>query len=183
MVDQISDLGFSELESVTLNPQVEELTRRVEEEELSLGVQFLKAFDFVEKGSERKTKEAIDELEKLEGNLDKTVRFLSRIEQQLASFNGVAMTTQEDLDLMADMRALLPGCQLLDKPTWTKEEATSIQQSLNRCSQLTLQQIHQAAARVNRSIEEGTELLQIARKVLDMLHQLHQTFTSNQRSR
>jgi hypothetical protein len=44
-----------------------------------------------------------------------------------------------------------------------------------------MQQISHKSSDVNRAIEEGTELLQIARKILEMYQQFISTVTRNQR--
>lgn len=84
--------------------------------------------------------------------------------------------------LVGEMHTLLDH-KLLEKTVWTRAEAETIKTAMTRHSQIIMQQIQHASSDVNRAIEEGTELLQIARKLLEMIDRLHQTFTSNQRAR
>lgn len=187
MVNQINSVSpFSPTEFLASeSPLVEELTNQALDQGVNLAYLVATTYLKVEQNAQGKTNLKIDELEVHQKKLENITNFLTRIEDQLGNRDTkeVALATQADLDLLAEMRLLLPDSKILKKNTWTREEAGALQQALTRHSQIILQKVSQSSSEVNRAIEEGMELLQIARKCLEMLDRLHNTFTSNQRSR
>jgi hypothetical protein len=188
MATQIGTLSpFSVNEFLTEETKViEELSNQAFGSGVNLAQLIAQTYLRVEQNAQGKTHLKIDVLESHQKKLGITTNFLTRVEAQLSDENikEISLTsTQVDLDLLGEMRQIMGPHQLLNKDTWTRKEAQAIQQALTRDSQVILQQASQSSSEVNRAIEEGMELLQIARKCLEMLDRLHQTFTSNQRSR
>ncbi len=139
-----------------------------------------KTYLMVEEGSNKKSHQKIDELQAQEKKLKSVTDFLSLMEAQLANPDARKVDLADKSSIVEEMHQLCDHV-LLKKSVWTREEAETIRTSLTRHSQVIMQQLSYASSTVNRSIEEGTELLQIARKVLEMCQQLHQTFTRNQK--
>ena len=149
----------------------------------NLGLVITNAFLTVETQSNHKAHEKINQLEALEKKLGTVTNFLSNLESQLANRDTKTISMADHSAAVQEMNTLLGGHKLLEKTSWTRDEAEAIKTALTRHSQIIMQQVHHTSSDVNRAIEEATELLQIVRKCLEMLQQLHQTFTGNQRSR
>jgi hypothetical protein len=152
---------------------------------VNIGQLIAKTYLIVEAHANNKAHLKVDELEAHEKKLKNVTDFLTAIETQLSDNKGtVDLSHPSQRELVEEMSALLNSDKFpKDKTTWTREEADRLKTAFTRHSQILMQQVHHISSDVNREIERGTELLQIARKCLEMLHQLHQTFTSNQRGR
>ena len=137
-------------------------------------------YNSVELASHIKSHAKIDELEKHEKKLKTVTQFLTEIETQLSNPDARVVNMADKSSLVEEMHQLLDH-KLLSKTEWTRAEAETIKTAMTRHSQVIMQQVHHSSSEVNRAIEEGTELLQIARKILEMYQQLITTFTRNQR--
>ncbi len=154
--------------------------KRVENWGENIGKLVVEGYNAVEKASHAKSHIKINELEALEGKLKSVTTFLSKLEAGLANPDAKEVHMTEQSQLVEDMHRICDH-DLLKKTIWTRAEADTIRTALTRHSQIVMQEVHHASSAVNRSIEEGTELLQIVRKILEMCNSLHQSFTSNQR--
>jgi uncharacterized protein (DUF2342 family) len=171
-----TSVGNNQLSSSTL----EEMSERALEQGVNLAQLIAKTYVFVEQVSHQKSHAKIDELEKHEKKLKTVTQFLSGIEAQLANPDAREVNMADKSALVEEMHQLLDH-KLLTKSVWSRSEADTIKTALTRHSQIIMQQVHHSSSEVNRSIEEGTELLQISRKVLEMYQQLISSFTRNQR--
>lgn len=167
------------------SPLVEEISELALEKGVNLAQLIAKTYNLVEQVSHTKSHVKIDELEKHEKKLRAVTEFLSEIENQLTKSKEINMDNDKHKVVIDALREMLDHkVPLLDKNyVWTKDEAELLKTALTRHSQIIMQQVHHSSSQVNRAIEEGTELLQIARKLLEMIDRLHNTFTSNQRGR
>ena len=134
----------------------------------------------VEKDSNVKSHAKIDQLQVEEKKLKTVSTFLTELETHLSNPDAKVINMADKSSLVEEMNKLLDH-KLLTKTEWTRAEAETIRTALTRHSQIIMQQVAQASSEVNRMIENGTELLQIARKILEMYQQRNTTFTRNQR--
>ncbi|MGR3911959.1 MAG: hypothetical protein QRY71_01440 [Candidatus Rhabdochlamydia sp.] len=170
------------LQEPSLPAEKLDFSHQVELKEANLGQLISQTYLLVETASQNKAHLKLDELEALQQQLSHTTTFLTKIETELAKDHFVKTVNMADDHALVQTMYELTDIPLLNgKTSWTREEAESIRSSLTRRSQLHMQKVQQCSSSVNRVIEEGIELLHIARKCLDMLHGLHQTFTRNQR--
>ncbi len=162
---------------------VDELSEQAIKGEVNLGQLIAKTYLIIEDRANNKSNLKIDELEAHEKKLEIVTQFLSTLETQLA-----ANPNAKEVD-MTDKSALIEDLRrawdhpLLGKSKWSLEEANALKTGITRHSQIYMQQIHHLSSDVSRAIEEGTEFLQIFRKLIEMNDRLHQTFTSNQKTR
>ena len=165
---------------------VEELSNQALDKGVNHAQLIAQTYADIEKAAQAKTHLKADVLEGYQKKLETVTHFLGEIEAQLADENikDISLTTtQANLDLLQEMRRIMGSHPLLDKDTWSRKEAQALQQGLTRHSQIILQQASLASTELNRVVEEGMELHQIARKCLEMLDRHMQTLTSNQRGR
>ncbi len=162
---------------------VDELSEQAIKGEVNLGQLIAKTYLIIEDRANNKSNLKIDELEAHEKKLEIVTQFLSTLETQLA-----ANPNAKEVD-MTDKSALIEDLRrawdhpLLGESKWSLEEANALKTGITRHSQIFMQKIHHLSSDVSRAIEEGTEFLQIFRKLIEMNDRLHQTFTSNQKSR
>ena len=175
--------GFSRIDSLTnqkTSPVVDELSEQALVKGVNLAQLIAKTYICVEEASHQKSNAKIDELEKQEKKLRTVTNFLSEIEAQLSNPTAREVNMADKSVLVEEMHQLLDH-KLLANTVWTRDEADTIKTALTRHSQIIMQEVHRFAGEVNRAIEEGTELLQISRKILELCQQLITSFTRNQR--
>ncbi|MGR3974025.1 MAG: hypothetical protein QRY72_05620 [Candidatus Rhabdochlamydia sp.] len=159
-----------------------DFSSRVEAKEANLGQLIANTYLLVETHSQNKAHLKLDELESLQHKLSHITSFLKKLEGELSKDHEVkTISMTDDHELIRTIHELTDIPLLKEKTSWTRAEAEAIRSSLTRDSQLHMQKVQNCTMAVNRLIEEGTELLHIARKCLEMLDRLHQTFTQNQR--
>jgi archaellum component FlaC len=152
---------------------------------VNLGQLVATTYGSVEEASQAKAHAKIDELEKNEKKLRAVTEFLSEIENQLTKDKKVDMGDEKHKVVVDQLREMLDHkLPLLENNySWSKDDAETLKTGLTRHSQIIMQQVHHSSSEVSRAIEEGTELLQIARKLLEMIDRHYNTLTSNQRGR
>ena len=190
MVKIDDDISTEALSTGYQPPLVDELSERALEKGVNLaqvigkfvneGQLITDLYLKVEKDSNIKSHAKIDKLEEEEKKLKTVSTFLTELETHLSNPDAKVINMADKSSLVEEMNKLLDH-KLLAKTEWTRAEAETIRTALTRHSQIIMQQVAQASSEVNRMIENGTELLQIARKILEMYQQRNSTFTRNQR--
>jgi hypothetical protein len=182
MTTKIPDtISTGPISSINGPSQLDELSELAIVKGVNLAQLMAKTYLIVEQKSEAKSHLKIDELEAHEKKLKLITEFLSEIESQLSSNPNAKEINMADKSEMVENVRQLINHKLLEKSVWKRDEADILKMALTRDSQIIMQQISHKSSDVNRAIEEGTELLQIARKILEMYQQFISTVTRNQR--